>query len=64
MEGLLVKNQAGEDIKLAMQELWLSGELLPVGARLVARHVFESAEEDPEAVSILGIAAPGDDEIS
>ena len=37
----------GRDVQLAMQELWLGGKLLPMGARLVARHVFESAEDVP-----------------
>lgn len=37
----------GRDVRLGMQELWLGGELLPMGARLVARHVFESAEDVP-----------------
>jgi hypothetical protein len=46
----------GEPIKLAMQELWLTGKLLPVGARLVVRHVFESAERKPvEVVYSFGL---------
>jgi len=34
-------------LRLAMQELRLAGEVLPVGARLVVRHVFRSAEAEP-----------------
>jgi len=30
-----------------MQRLWLSGKILPVGARLVVQHVFRSEEEQP-----------------
>ena len=34
-------------IRLAMQRLWLTGRLLPAGARLVVQHVFRSDEEQP-----------------
>jgi hypothetical protein len=34
-------------MRLAMQRLWLTGQVLPVGARLVAQHVFQSDEERP-----------------
>jgi len=34
-------------IRLAMQRLWLSGKLLPAGARLIVQHVFRSDEEQP-----------------
>ena len=37
----------GKKVRLAMQELWLTGQILPVGARLVIRHVFQSAEKKP-----------------
>ena len=36
-----------EPIRLAMQRLWLSGRLLPAGARLVVQHVFRSDEDQP-----------------
>ena len=47
MQAFEILTQEGRAVELAMQELWLGGEVLPVGARLVARHVFASAEEDP-----------------
>jgi hypothetical protein len=37
----------GETLKLAMQRLWLTGQLLPAGARLFVRHEFVSQEERP-----------------
>ncbi len=37
----------GKPVQLAMQQLWLGGQILPAGARLVARHVFQSAEDRP-----------------
>lgn len=37
----------GREARLAMQELWLSGTVLPVGAHLVVRHGFRSAEDHP-----------------
>jgi hypothetical protein len=37
----------GEAVKLSMQRLWLAGQVLPAGARLVAQHVFRSDEEKP-----------------
>src|SRR5262245_55884045 len=33
--------------ELAMQRLWLTGRVLPAGARLTVQHVFQSAEEKP-----------------
>ena len=30
-----------------MQRLWLTGQVLPAGARLVVQHVFRSEEEKP-----------------
>ena len=38
---------AGETVELAMQRLWLTGEVLPVGARVKVQHVFRSAEKKP-----------------
>jgi Ca-activated chloride channel family protein len=37
----------GRVLKLAMQRLWLKGQLLSAGGRLVVQHVFESAEDGP-----------------
>lgn len=37
----------GQSVKLAMQRLWLGGQVLPAGARLVVQHVFRSDEEKP-----------------
>jgi Ca-activated chloride channel family protein len=34
-------------IQLAMQRLWLTGQILPAGARLVVQHEFRSGEERP-----------------
>ena len=35
----------GSPIRLAMQRLWLTGQVLPAGARLVVQHVFQSDKE-------------------
>jgi Ca-activated chloride channel family protein len=35
----------GKAVDLAMQRLWLTGQILPAGARLVVQHVFRSEEE-------------------
>jgi hypothetical protein len=37
----------GDPICLSMQRLWLTGQVLPAGARLVVQHVFRSEEEKP-----------------
>lgn len=37
----------GEAVNLAMQRLWLTGQILPAGARLVVQHEFRSAEDEP-----------------
>lgn len=44
------RTHKGAVLKLAMQELSLSGDLLPVGARLLVRHTFVSAERIPMEV--------------
>lgn len=46
----VVKTDSGQSCRLAMQELWLVGRVLPVGARLMVRHVFRSAETGPVEV--------------
>ncbi|HEY2012164.1 MAG TPA: VIT domain-containing protein, partial [Bryobacteraceae bacterium] len=43
----VVAAATGETVKLAMQRLWLTGQVLPAGARLVVEHVFRSEEEKP-----------------
>ena len=37
----------GEPLPLAMQRLWLTGQILPAGARLTVEHVFRSSESRP-----------------
>jgi Ca-activated chloride channel family protein len=37
----------GKAIKLAMQDLFLTGKIMPVGARLMVKHTFSSAETKP-----------------
>jgi Ca-activated chloride channel homolog len=37
----------GTPMQLAMQRLWLTGQVTAAGARLVVQHVFRSAEERP-----------------
>jgi Ca-activated chloride channel family protein len=39
--------ETGQQIQLAMQRLWLEGELLPAGGRLRIAHIFRSAETRP-----------------
>jgi Ca-activated chloride channel family protein len=42
-----VEAKAGVPIRLAMQRLWLTGRILPAGARLTVQHVFRSEEAKP-----------------
>jgi Ca-activated chloride channel family protein len=42
-----VQAATGKEIELAMQSLWLTGRILPVGARLLVRHIFQSKESKP-----------------
>lgn len=51
--------ESGKPIQLAMQQLWLQGKILPVGARLMVRHVFRSGESRPMEV-IYAFALPRD----
>src|SRR5918999_1097269 len=37
----------GKAVNLAMQRLWLTGQVLPAGARLTVQHVFRSEEDQP-----------------
>ena len=49
----------GREMKLAMQTLWLTGRILPAGARLIIRHTFRSQEESP-IEAVYGFALPRD----
>ncbi len=51
--------QSGKAVRLAMQELWLTGTVLPVGARLVVRHTFQSGEKKP-LEAVYAFALPRD----
>ncbi len=42
-----VRTAEGTALKLAMQRLWLTGQVLPVGARIHVRHVFRNGEDKP-----------------
>ena len=56
--GVFVPTNArtGKPCKLAMQELRLSGRVMPVGARLTVRHVFRSGEKEPiEVIYAFGL---------
>ncbi len=39
--------ETGEALQLSMQRLWLTGQVLPAGARLTVQHVFRSEESKP-----------------
>ena len=51
--------KSGKQLRLAMQELWLTGTVLPVGARLVVRHTFQSQEKKP-LEAVYAFALPRD----
>ena len=42
-----VAASTGDPIHVAMQRLWLTGQILPAGAHLVVQHVFRSDEDGP-----------------
>jgi len=51
-----IDSRTGRKVKLAMQELMLTGRLLPVGASLQVRHIFQCAENKPvEVVYAFGL---------
>ena len=51
-----INSKTGKEVNLAMQELMVTGRLLPVGASLQVRHVFQCAEEKPvEVVYAFGL---------
>jgi Ca-activated chloride channel family protein len=56
---LAVAADSGQPLQLAMQQLWLQGKILPMGARLMVRHVFRSAEAKPSEV-VYGFPLPRD----
>lgn len=43
-------DKMGREVPLAMQQLWLGGRILPVGASLVVRHVFQIESNKPAEV--------------
>jgi len=49
----------GKPLNLSMQKLWLTGQVLAVGARLWVRHEFVSSETEPVEV-IYGFILPRD----
>src|SRR5580658_1027127 len=49
----------GKAVNLSMQRLWLTGQVLPAGARLVVQHVFRS-EEDKALEAIYAFPLPRD----
>jgi len=52
MKGFMVYNpETGQDIKLTLQDLYLSGKIIDIGSKLVIRHIFQHSEKTPvEAV--------------
>lgn len=55
----VIAARSGKPVRLAMQELWLTGTVLPVGARLVVRHCFQSREKKP-LEAVYAFALPRD----
>ena len=54
-----LSRETGEELQLAMQRLWLTGQVTPFGARLLVEHTFESAEQRPvEAVAQQKLPSP------
>lgn len=45
-----IRKKDGSDLKLSLQQVVVSGTLLPVGARLKIQHLFRSAESRPAEV--------------
>ncbi len=51
-----INSKTGKELTLAMQELMVTGRLVPVGASLQIRHVFQCAEQKPvEVVYAFGL---------
>lgn len=57
LKGFMVLDaKTGKEISLAMEELWLKGRILPVGAHLLVVHNFRSDEDRPlELVYAFGL---------
>lgn len=55
----VLNGKTGGEVRLAMQGLWLTGRVSPVGARLLIAHTFRSAEDEPLEV-IYAFALPRD----
>ncbi len=52
----VINSATGKEIDLALQELWVTGQVLPTGAALQVRHVFKSTEPKPvEVVYAFGL---------
>lgn len=52
----VINSRTYRNIKLGLQELWLTGRILPVGAALQLRHIFTSGETGPiELVYAFGL---------
>ena len=52
----VIDSRTGQPVELALQELFVSGTILPVGAVLQVRHVFRSAEPGPlEVIYAFGL---------
>ncbi len=41
----LLSAATGQPVGLALQRLWLTGQVLPAGARMIVQHVFQSREQ-------------------
>jgi len=54
-----LESATGKAVNLSMQRLWLTGQVLPAGARLVVQHVFRS-EEDKALEVIYAFPLPRD----
>ncbi|MGO8672046.1 MAG: VIT domain-containing protein [Capsulimonadaceae bacterium] len=55
-----VTDEGGTAIHLAMQRLWLTGQILPVGARLMVRHTFQNSEQNRNSEVIYSFMLPRD----
>ena len=52
----VIDSATGKEIDLALQELWVTGQILPVGAVLQVRHVFKCTESKPvEVIYAFGL---------
>ncbi|MFM8394120.1 MAG: VIT domain-containing protein, partial [Acidobacteriota bacterium] len=55
-EFTVIDSRSGQPVDLALQELFVSGTILPVGAVLNVRHVFRSGEQAPlEVIYAFGL---------